>query len=224
MSSNEYQISKTLGPSDGDTVMSMLLAAGHEITVHNYLFGRYPQEVGKLGLYAQLGPFTDVSISPAAPTGSEFWTSKDNGEIKSVMCFTRPYKEYGHHAFKEASAHRMRQHVSEEVRSWVISEYFPKTQTVRRSTRLDEEEAIEVTFLATRPEARQQGHATGLLSELMAESRNTNTPIWLLSQADKATSLFRELGFEEKGSEHVRMEDQGTATMTAFTYVPSTQG
>ncbi|OCF58657.1 hypothetical protein L486_03147 [Kwoniella mangroviensis CBS 10435] len=224
MSSNEFQISKTLGSSEGNRVLSILQTAGQDIPSHKYLFEGLPETVENAFFQMVLGPFTDRFLGSSAHSGSEFWTSKRNGEIQSIMAFMYPQnsKSYDHQAFQGERAQYMWSSLPDRKKSWMMSESAPKCSLLESTLGFPTEEAIEIKLLATDPEARRQGHAKALLTELKAESRNSRTPIWLIAHNQEAVQMYRALDFQETGSVDVDIEGR-TATITAFTYNPATQ-
>ncbi|WWD00746.1 hypothetical protein V866_007681 [Kwoniella sp. B9012] len=224
MSSNGYQISKTLGLSEGDRVLSILKRAGQDIPSHKYLFEGLSTTVEEAFFQSELGPITDRSLGRSAQSGSEFWTSKTDGKIQSIMAFVYPQnsKSYDHQAFKNSCAQRMWSGFPDHKKSWIVYESGPKCSVLESTIGFPTEEAIEIKLLATDPEARRQGHAKALLTELKAESRKSGTPIWLIAHNEEAVQMYRDLDFQKTGSVDVDIEE-GSATMTAFTYNPATQ-
>ncbi|WWD07507.1 hypothetical protein V865_005608 [Kwoniella europaea PYCC6329] len=140
------------------------------------------------------------------------------------MAFMYPQnsKSYDHQDFKYRSAQWMWSSLPDYKKSWIVSESGLKCSLLERTIGFPTEEAIEIKLLATDPEARRQGHAKALLTELKAESRKSGTPIWLIAHTEEAVQMYRDLDFQKTGSVDVDIKE-GTATMTASTYNPATQ-
>ncbi|WVW78286.1 hypothetical protein I302_100239 [Kwoniella bestiolae CBS 10118] len=137
------------------------------------------------------------------------------------MTFTLPGKSYDYQSFKDSCRSWVFKKLPSDVQSWGLNELVPKDKELKQSLEFDTEDAIEMTYIATKLEAQRQGFAECLVRELQALSRESGLPIWLVAHNPESVQMYHKLGFKETTRVNLDMGGGEMSEQTAFAYIPS---